>query len=86
MNEKENLLLVKQTITDAGLYLITSEDIENLANIATNTYENSPLHNWFSNVIYDTYLSQKIMKFSLKSMLKKGVIYSDKKISSGFAI
>ena len=30
MNKKENLLLVKQAITDAGLYVITSEDIENL--------------------------------------------------------
>ena len=86
MNKKENLLLAKQTITDAGLYIITSEDIENLANIAGNAYENYPLHNWFSNGIYDTYLSQKIMEISLKAMLKKGVIYSDKKISSGFAI
>lgn len=86
MNQNENLLLAKQAIKNAGLYLATYDDIENLTNIAGNAYENYPLHNWFSNGIYDTYFSQKIMKISLKAMLKKGVIYSDKKISSGFAI
>lgn len=86
MNQKENLLLAKKEITNAGLYIATFNDIENLANIAENAYENYPLHNWLSNGKYDAYLSKKIMSISLKAMIQKGIIYSDKKNSSGFAI
>ena len=86
MVKKRFLLLAKQAITNANLYLATQDDIETLSNIAVNAYENYPLHNWFSNGKYDTNLSKKLMSISLKTMLKNGVIYSDSKDATGFAI
>ena len=79
MNQKETLLLARQKVENAGLHIATYDDIEKLADIAANAYENYPLHNWFFNGKYDTHLSKKIMSISLKSMFKKGLIYSDSK-------
>lgn len=86
MNQKRNLLLAKEEIAKANLHIATYDDIDMLANIAMNAYENYPLHNWFSNGKYDAYLSKEIMTISLKIMLKNGIIYSDSKDATGFAI
>ena len=86
MNKKENLILAKKKVTDAGLYIATIDDIEQLASIAEDAYENYPLHNWFTNGKYNASLSKKIMAISLKAVIKNGIIYSDSKDATGFAI
>ena len=61
MNKKENLILAKKKVVDAGLYIATIDDIEQLASIAEDAYENHPLHNWFTNGKYNASLSKKML-------------------------
>lgn len=86
MRQYSRLTELKQSILDAGLYLASYDDFEKLSDIAMNAYKDYPLHNWFSNGKYDKYISKKIMLISLKSLYKTGIVYADKKDSSGFVI
>lgn len=83
---RTNVLNARDMIKKSGLYLVTTKDIEKLANVAMDAYENYPLHNWFSGGEYDFQASYLVMKISLKTMLSEGVIYADSPEINGFAI
>lgn len=77
--------LAKKAVSDAGLYIAESGDMERLAEIAMDAYRDYPLHNWFTNGRYDHEASKRIMEVSLRTMAKDGVIYADSPELNGFA-
>ena len=77
--------LAKKAISDAGLYIAEPGDIDRLAEIAMDAYQDYPLHNWLTNGRYDREASRRIMEVSLRTMVKDGVIYADSTQFSGFA-
>lgn len=86
LNRKKELQQARDTIINNGLYLAKRKDINMLSEIAVDAYENYPLHNWFTKGKYNKTASRLIMKISLKTMLKKAVIYADNEDAKGFAI
>ena len=83
---KKELLLAKKAISDVGLFLVPSNQIERLAESAADAYQNYPLHNWFTGGRYDWAASKKIMEISLRTMEADAVIYADSEALNGFAI
>lgn len=83
---KIELPLAKKAVEKAGLYLVPPERIDELSSVASDAYKDYPLHNWFSGGKYDEYVSDKVMKISLKTMTKDAVIYADSSEINGFAI
>lgn len=79
------VLQAREFLKNKGFHIATKQDISRLSDIAADAYENYPLHNWFGNGKYDKYMSRKIIEISLLTMMKNGVIYSDKE-RNGFAI
>ena len=78
--------LAKKIIEKAGLYLVTKNDLDRLADVAADAYLEYPLHNWFTNGKYDKTASELIMQISLKTMTEDAVIYADSKEMNGFAV
>ena len=78
--------LAKKAIEKAGLYIIKKEDLDRLADIAADAYQDYPLHNWFTNGKYDKKASKLIMQISLKTMTEDAVIYADSEEMNGFAV
>lgn len=83
---KIEIPLAKNAIEKAGLYIVKKEDLEKLASVAADAYENYPLHNWFTKGKYDEKASKLIMQISLKTMVEDAVIYADSEEINGFAV
>lgn len=78
--------LAKKMIEKAGLYIVKKKDLNRLAEVAADAYEDYPLHNWFTNGKYDKKASKLIMQISLKTMMKDAIIYADSEELNGFAV
>ena len=78
--------LAKKMIEKAGLYIVEKKDLNRLAEVAADAYEDYPLHNWFTNGKYDKKASKLIMQISLKTMMKDAIIYADSEELNGFAV
>ena len=78
--------LAKKAIERAGLYIVEKKDLERLADVAADAYEDYPLHNWFTKGKYDKKASKLIMLISLKTMFKDAIIYADSEEINGFAV
>ena len=78
--------LAKKIIEKAGLYIVKKEDLDRLADIAADAYQDYPLHNWFTGGKYDKKASKLIMQISLKTMTEDAVIYADSEEMNGFAV
>ena len=83
---KIEIPLARRIIEKAGLYLVGKEDLERLAEVAADAYQDYPLHNWFTKGKYDKTASQLIMQISLKTMTEDAVIYADSEEMNGFAV
>lgn len=83
---KIEIPLARNAIEKAGLYLVTKDDLDRLAEVAADAYRDYPLHNWFTNGKYDKVASRLIMQISLKTMTEDAVIYADSKEMNGFAV
>ena len=77
--------LAKKAIEKAGLYIVQEKDLDRLAEVAADAYENYPLHNWLTKGKYDAKASKLIMQISLKTMTEDAVIYADSEEINGFA-
>ena len=83
---KIEIPLARHSIEEAGLYLVNKEDLDRLAEIAADAYQNYPLHNWLTKGKYDPIASRLIMQITLKTMTEDAVIYADSKELNGFAV
>ena len=83
---KIEIPLARNAIKKAGLYLVTKDDLDRLAEVAADAYRDYPLHNWFTNGKYDKVASKLIMQISLKTMTEDAVIYADSEEMNGFAV
>ena len=83
---KIEIPLAKNAIEKAGLYLVKEKDLDRLADIAADAYQDYPLHNWFTGGKYDKKASKLIMQISLKTMTEDAVIYADSEELNGFAV
>ena len=83
---KIEIPLARNAIEKAGLYLVGKEDLDRLAEIAADAYQDYPLHNWFTGGKYDKVASKLIMQISLKTMTEDAVIYADSEEMNGFAV
>jgi GNAT superfamily N-acetyltransferase len=90
MNEKQKikneLEMARNAVKAAGLYLVSKNEIDKLGDVATDAYENYPLHNWFFGGTYNPKGSKILMETSLKSMIDDGVIYADSPEINGFTV
>ena len=90
MNEKQKieneLEMARKTVKDAGLYLVSKNEIKKLAEVAMDAYKDYPLHNWFFGGTYNPKGSKLLMEVSLNTMIKNGVIYADSSELNGFAV
>ena len=83
---KIEIPLAKNAIEKAGLYLVQKKDLDRLAQVAADAYQDYPLHNWFTKGKYDAKASHLIMQISLKTMTEDAVIYADSEELNGFAV
>ena len=83
---KIEIPLAKKAIEKAGLYIVQKKDLDRLAQIAADAYQDYPLHNWFTNGKYDPEASRLIMQISLRTMTEDAVIYADSEEMNGFAV
>ena len=83
---KIEIPLAKRAIEKAGLYIVEPKDLDRLAEVAADAYQDYPLHNWFTKGKYDKKASELIMQISLKTMTEDAVIYADSKEMNGFAV
>ena len=83
---KIEIPLAKKIIEKAGLYIVQKKDLDRLAEIAADAYEDYPLHNWFTKGKYDKKASKLIMQISLKTMTEDAIIYADSEDMNGFAV
>ena len=82
---KIEIPLTKHAIEKAGLYIVQKKDLNRLAEIAADAYEDYPLHNWLTKGKYDKKASKLIMQISLKTMTEDAIIYADSEEMNGFA-
>ena len=82
---KIEIPLAKKAIEKAGLYIVQEKDLDRLAEVAADAYQDYPLHNWFMGDKYDEVASKLLMQISLKTMTKDAVIYADSEEINGFA-
>ena len=78
--------LAKKAIEKAGLYIVQKKDLERLAEVAADAYEDYPLHNWLTKGKYDKKASKLIMQISLKTLVEDAIIYADSEEINGFAV
>ena len=83
---KIEIPLAKKAIEKAGLYIVQEKDLDRLAEVAADAYQNYPLHNWLTGGKYDEKASKLIMQISLKTMTEDAVIYADSEEMNGFAV
>ena len=83
---KIEIPLARNIIEKAGLYIVKEDDLERLADVATDAYVDYPLHNWLTKGKYDRTASKLIMQITLKTMTKDAVIYADSEEMNGFAV
>ena len=83
--KKIEVTLAKRAIRSAGLYIAEEKDVERLAQVAEDAYQDYPLHNWFMGGSYDPKASRLLMQVTLKTMTKNAVIYADSEEINGFA-
>ena len=83
---KIEIPLAKKAIQKAGLYIVQKKDFDRLAEVAADSYQDYPLHNWFTKGKYDAKVSKLIMQISLKTMTEDAVIYADSEAINGFAV
>ena len=62
---KIEIPLAKRAIEKAGLYIAQEKDLDRLAEVAADAYQDYPLHNWFTKGKYDQVASKLIMQISL---------------------
>lgn len=84
--KKIELPMARSKIQRAGLYLLPEQRLDELAEIAADAYQNYPLHNWFTNGVYDPIVSKLIIKSTLASMKDVAVIYADSEELNGFSV
>ena len=83
---KIEIPLAKKAIERAGLYIVQKKDLDRLAEVAADAYQDYPLHNWFTKGKYDAKASELLMKVTLKSMSEDAIIYADSEEMNGFAV
>ena len=83
---KIEIPLARKAIEKAGLYLVQKKDLDRLAEIAADAYQDYPLHNWLTKGKYDAEASRLIMQISLRTMTEDSVIYADSEEMNGFAV
>ena len=83
---KIEIPLARKAIEKAGLYIVPKTEIERLADVAADAYQDYPLHHWLTNGKYDETASKLIMQISLKPMTEDAVIYADSEQLNGFAV
>jgi ribosomal protein S18 acetylase RimI-like enzyme len=83
---KIEIPLARRVIEKAGLYIVQKKDLDQLAGIAADAYQDYPLHNWFTKGKYDQKASKLIMQISLKTMTEDAIIYADSEEMNGFAV
>ena len=83
---KIEIPLAKNTIEKAGLYVVQKKDLDRLAEIAADAYQDYPLHNWLTKGKYDKKASKLIMQITLKTMTEDAIIYADSEQLNGFAV
>ena len=84
--ENKVLKSAKKAVEDAGLYIVSEDRFDVLAEIAADAYRDYPLHNWFGGGKYDEIMSKLIMKITIKTMKSNAVIYADSEEMNGFAV
>lgn len=77
--------LARNAIEKAGLYIVQKKDLDRLAEVAADAYENYPLHNWFTKGKYDKKASKILMQITLRTMTEDAIIYADSEEMNGFA-
>ena len=82
---KIEIPMARKAIEKAGLYLVQKKDLERLAEVSADAYQDYPLHNWFTKGKYDAKAASLLMEISLKSMTEDAVIYADSEEMNGFA-
>ena len=82
---KIEIPLARKAIEKAGLYLVQKKDLDRLAEVAADAYQDYPLHNWFTKGKYDAKASKLLMQITLKTMTEDAVIYADSEEINGFA-
>ena len=82
---KIEIPLARKAIEKAGLYIVQKKDLDRLAEVAADAYQDYPLHNWLTKGKYDKKASKLIMQISLKTMTEDAVIYADSEEINGFA-
>ena len=83
---KIEIPLAKKAIEKAGLYIVKEKDLDRLAEVAADAYQDYPLHNWLTKGKYDKKASKLLMQISLKTMTEDSVIYADSEEINGFAV
>lgn len=82
---KIEIPLARKIIEKAGLYIVQKKDLDRLAEVAADAYQDYPLHNWFTKGKYDKKASKLLMQITLKTMTKDAIIYADSEELNGFA-
>ena len=83
---KIEIPMARRAIEKAGLYIVQEKDLDRLAEVAADAYQDYPLHNWFTKGKYDKKASKLIMQISLKTMTEDAIIYADSEELNGFAV
>ena len=78
--------LARNAIKKAGLYLVDKKDLDRLAEVSVDAYQDYPLHNWLTNGKYDKVSSRLLMLVTLKTMTEDAIIYADSEEMNGFAV
>ena len=86
LDRKIEIPLARKIIEKAGLYIVQEKDLDRLADVAADAYQDYPLHNWFTKGRYDKKASKLIMQISLKTMTEDAIIYADSEELNGFAV
>ena len=82
---KIEIPLAKKIIEKAGLYIVQKKDLDHLAKVAADAYQDYPLHNWLTKGKYDKKASELLMQITLKTMTEDAIIYADSEEMNGFA-
>ena len=82
---KIEIPLARKVIERAGLYIVQEKDLDRLAEVAADAYQEYPLHNWITKGKYDKKASKLIMQISLRTMTEDAIIYADSEELNGFA-
>ena len=82
---KIEIPLARKIIEKAGLYIAKKEDLDTLAEVSANAYQDYPLHNWLTKGKYDKKAAKLLMQITLKTMTEDAIIYADSEEMNGFA-